>query len=223
MDVLYFLKVRTEFIRQFYETAGEPFQEIMRQIEAEEPPYDPPYSEDGEPVFLDEWLQANDGLQILGRTCLSMLSPTLQLYFKIWESELRIEWSEGERKRAFKNGFLRGYQRCFGEALDLPWAQCPADLALIEQVTLARNRDQHPDQITSMQAKHSKYDLEKYPHPFFVSEFERRMCTDPETDDAFWMTPAVHVSREGLFMAIDEVEKLAEWLEQAMLGAKYRR
>ena len=44
MDVLFFLKARTRFIRQFYETAGEPFREIMRKIDAEEAP-----------MFLDFW------------------------------------------------------------------------------------------------------------------------------------------------------------------------
>ncbi len=34
------------------------------------------------------------------------------------------------------------------------------------------------------------------------------------------MTPNVHVSREAFFKAIEEVEKLAEWLEDPMLAAK---
>jgi len=33
MDVLYFLKERTEFIRRYYDTASEPFQETLRKIE----------------------------------------------------------------------------------------------------------------------------------------------------------------------------------------------
>ncbi len=55
MEVLFFLKERTKFIRHFYETAGESFRETKRQIEAGEPPFDnPPYSEDGEPPYLEE-------------------------------------------------------------------------------------------------------------------------------------------------------------------------
>jgi hypothetical protein len=52
MDVLGFLKIRTQFILQFYETASEPFREIMRKIDINEAPFFPPYSEDGEPPFL---------------------------------------------------------------------------------------------------------------------------------------------------------------------------
>ena len=40
MDILFFLKERTRFIRYFYETAGEPFHETTRKIEASEPPFD---------------------------------------------------------------------------------------------------------------------------------------------------------------------------------------
>ncbi len=33
MHILYFLKVRTRFIRHYYETAAEPFREMERKIE----------------------------------------------------------------------------------------------------------------------------------------------------------------------------------------------
>jgi len=38
MDVLFFLKERTKFIRYFYETAGKPFRETKHAIEASAPP-----------------------------------------------------------------------------------------------------------------------------------------------------------------------------------------
>lgn len=224
MDVLFFFKERTRFIRYFYEVAGEPFRETKRKIEADEPPFDnPPYSEDAEPPYLEEWMEADEGLEVLGRTCLSMLSPSLQLYFRTWERELGVRWEEGERERAFRNGFLKGYQKCFGELLGLSWDECPADLDLIEQITLARNRDQHPEHITSMRVDHARKDLAKHPHPFFVSEIERKMYLDREMQGTFWMTPAVHVSREALCTAIEEVEKLAAWLDERIVAARYGR
>jgi hypothetical protein len=104
MDVLYFLKKRTQFNRAYYDTAGEPFREIIRKIEAGEHPFapDPFFVPDGsedEPLFLEEWSQANTSLEILGRQCVSMLSESLKLYFQTWESELRIKWNEEEKKR----------------------------------------------------------------------------------------------------------------------------
>ena len=37
-----------------------------------------PYSEDGEPPFMQEWSQADIELEVLGRTCVSMLSDSLE-------------------------------------------------------------------------------------------------------------------------------------------------
>ncbi len=186
MEILFFLKERAKFIRHFYETAGEPFRETMRRIEEEEEPFDnPPYSENAAPPYLEEWMNAADGLEVLGRTSLSMLSPPLQLYFRTWESELGVRWGEGERKRAFSNGFLKGYQKCFSNVPGLSWDDCPADLELIEQITLARNCDQHQERITSIHVDHARKDLEKYPNPLFVSEAEHRMYADTEMQDVF--------------------------------------
>ena len=85
MEVLYFLKERTKFIGRFYEAAGEPFRTTIDKIEAKEAPFDEPRcSEDGEPAFMEEWLEASMALEMLGRTCISMLSASLQLYFKTW-------------------------------------------------------------------------------------------------------------------------------------------
>jgi len=78
MDVLYFLKERTRLIREYYEHAARPFNEIIRKIEAEEEPYIPPYSEDPEPAFLSEWIEADELLDVTGRCCISMLSASLR-------------------------------------------------------------------------------------------------------------------------------------------------
>ena len=127
MDVLFFFKRRTGFIRRFYETAGTPFLETMRKIKAEESPFDdPPYSEDGEPPYLEEWIEAREALEVLGRTCLSMLSSSLQLYFRTWEQQFGIRRESSRRKRKFKDGFLQHYKTYFEKVLRLSWVDCPA-------------------------------------------------------------------------------------------------
>ena len=113
MDVLYFLKERTKVIRCFYTAAGETYREIFRKIEAGEAPFvPPPIGEDGpdsnEPPFLSEWMDADTGLELVGRSCLSILSASLQLYFRQWERELGLSCSAGHAK-SFKQGFLHGY------------------------------------------------------------------------------------------------------------------
>ena len=223
MDVFFFLKERTKFIRYFYDTAGNPFRETIRKIEAGEDPFEPPYSEDGEPAFQAEWAEANTALEMLGRTCISMLSASLHLYFKTWEAKLHIEWEPGERKKAFANGFVQGYRTCFGEVLKLSWDECPVNFEILEQITLARNRDQHPEQITTLSVRHSMRDREKYPQPFFTDEYGKKLLEDPDMASISWMSPAVHVSREALSKSIDQVEALGVWLEERILAAKYPR
>jgi len=59
MDVEHFLKERTRFIRYFYDNGVVAFHETMRQINEEEEPFIPPYSEDGEPAFVANiWMRA---------------------------------------------------------------------------------------------------------------------------------------------------------------------
>ena len=218
MDVLAFLKERTRFIRQFYDTAAAPFIQAMEGIEKGAPPFDdPPYSEDGEPAYLVEWIEASEALEVLGRTCLSMLSPSLQLYFRTWEQQLGIRWDEGERKRAFQKGFLKGYLTCFEQVAGIVRKDCPADLDLIEQVILARNRDQHPEDITSMRVTHGRMKTDTPGNQFFMSERDRAMFSDPEMQNLSFLDPAVHVSGEQLFAAILEAEHLADWLEVRLL------
>ena len=224
MDVLYFYKERTRFIRQFYDTAAIPFEAVINSIEDELPPFDdPPYSEDGEPAYLVEWIEASEALEVLGRTCLSMLSPSLQLYFKTWERELGVQWDEGERKKVFKNGFVEGYMACFEQVLGISRQDCPADFTIIEQIVLARNRDQHPDQLTTMRVNHSKTDREKHGHLFFMNKQDSAMFSDSEIKDFSFLDPAVHVSRDHLLVAIGETEKLSGWLEEHMIAKRWGR
>ncbi len=221
MDVLFFLNERTRFIRAFYETAAPPFEEILRKIEAGEPPYEPPYSEDGEPPFLTEWQEADLGSKVLGQTCVSMLSEALKLYFQTWEAELGVRWEPGERERYFKRGFVQAYKRVLEELCGIPWDQCTADFDLLEQITLARNASQHPEDIFTIEGRHDMKTRARFPSPFFVSGTERHLVS-VENPAPEWFAPRIHVDREKLTAAIEEVEKLAEWLETQLFEAKYR-
>lgn len=224
MDVLYFFQERTRFIRRFYNTAAQPFETIQVAIEKELPPFDdPPYSEDSEPAFLSEWLEADEALEILGRTCLSMLYPSLQLYFQTWERQLCIQVEKEERKRIFKKGIINGYLQIYEQVLGISRKDSPADLELIEQITLARHRDQHPEQITTMRVTHSEKDRKKHPNPFFMNESDSAMIADQKMAGISFFAPTVHVSREHLTTAIEEVEKLTEWLEEYMLAKRWGR
>lgn len=220
MDVLPFLKDRTRLIRQYYEHAAAPFNEIIRKIDAKEEPYIPPYSEDGEPPFLSEWIDASELLEVTGRCCISMLSASLQLYFKTWDRELGLSCGKDFATAFKKEGLVSGYRICLAERAGIDWSCCPADLAIIEQVVIARNRDQHPENITTVQVTHATKDWQRYPQPFFLSEREAELFQDGDSFSSF-MSPSLHVSRDKLMTAIEQVECLCEWLEEKMFDAKY--
>jgi hypothetical protein len=224
VNVLFFLKKRTNFIRRFYEQAGEPFRTTIRKINAAEAPFDmAPYDEaqDGAPPFMEEWSEASTALEMLGRTCISMLSASLQLYFQTWEHEIGMVWEPKERGKVMKNGFLKGYRSAFGDVVDHLWDDCPVDFDIMEQIVLARNVDQHPDHISTMSVMHTDKDWQKYPQPFFVSDIERKASSDPEMPRVSWMRPTLHVSPEALAAAIEQVEALGDWMEPRMFAVKH--
>ena len=218
MNVLFFFEERTRFIRYFYENGVTPFRETMRKIETQEAPFDdPPYSEGDEPPYLEDLEDASDAVDVLGTVCVTMLDTSLKLYFRSWEEKLGIRWERKARERAFKNGYLQGYRVCFEGVLGQSWSDCPADLEFIEQIVLARNRAQHPEDITTIQASYNKADLRKYPRPVFTSEFEWR-CRE-YGEGKYLGNPTVHVSSDDIYVAITETEKLAGWLEKHLARA----
>ena len=223
MDVGYFLRDRISFIRQFFDAASIPFSETKRKIEAGEEPFVPPYSEDGEPPFLDEWLEADESLQVLGYACVSMLAAALHLYLKSWESVLGEPVGDSF-KAEFKKGWLNGYKVYFGARFGIDFAVAPANLAMLEEVVLVRNRIQHPTDIVTARTSYLPADLKKLPHAFFVDETERGLFSDVEEVEKLWLlAPSVHVTDEKLVKALEEVEKFSGWLECEINRCVYSR
>jgi hypothetical protein len=107
--------------------------------------------------------------------------------------------------------------------LKLSWDQCPADFELLEQIVLARNLDQHADSIATMSVNHTYKDRKRFADLFFATEMEKKMYADFRLEGITWMNPSVHVSGDRLAKAIDEVEKLAAWLEERVLAFRYPR
>jgi hypothetical protein len=213
VDVRYFLKTRTDFIRQLYDTASVPYLERKRKIEAEEDPFVPPYSEDEEPPFLEEWIEADESLHILAYSCISMLAAALHLYFKTWERQLRIPAGDSFKSK-FKKGWLNGYKAYFAHCFDIHFETAPANLQVLEEVVLARNRHQHPESIINHLIHYSGSDLEKLSHPFFVNYSEKALLGDVnETEISWFMSTNLHITGEKLTAAIDEIVKFVDWLE----------
>lgn len=215
MDVTYFLRQRMAFISNYFDVASAPFLETMWKIEAGEAPFEPPYFDpdtmDTSPPFLEEWLQAQAGVEIVGQTSVSMLSEALKAYFVTVERVAGLDCAATYGTKSFKKGFIQGYRTCFA-AQGIDWSACTADFDILEQIVLARNASQHPSGLISPHARHTKYTLDKHPNPLFISEYENDLL---QRHGGSWLTePNVHVTRETLDAALLEVEKLAKWHDQ---------
>jgi hypothetical protein len=214
VDIVAFLKLRTAFIRFFYENGVKPFDEMKTAIEGGEEPYVPPYSEDGEPPFLDEWMDAEQAVDTVGHVCISMLSSSFQLFLKTWVSRLERELGIRFTVDFKKHGWFNGYKEIFS-IMEFPLSECTADLDIVEQVTLARNRVQHPDDLTELRVTHSETDLKRFPRPFFASEAEMEMAVRDEDDSTtWWLKPSIKSEINKIYSAIDQVETLCSWLEE---------
>jgi hypothetical protein len=187
---------------------------IITAIEQEEEPFISPYSEDPEPPFLEEWIEANIGIGTVGYTALSMLSSSLQLFLKEWVDRLKTNRGRELQVNFKKNDWLNGYIKIF-ENIGIPMNECPANLQIIEQVTLARNRVQHPEEITTLNVRHSESDLKKFPHLYFAQEHEIQLAgTNEESAILWWFKPSVETTKDKVFQAVNEVETFCTWLEE---------
>ena len=222
VNVRYFLSLRIGFIRQFYTTASTPYIERKSKIEAEEEPFIPPYSEDGEPPFLEEWIESDESLHILAYSCVSMLAAALHLFFESWVKQSGIAVEESLKKLVFKKqGWFAGYKTHFAQHFNVAFEDGPANLEILEEVVLARNRIEHPSSITSRRTQYADSDLKKLRHPFFVDERESALLTDADDDKSWLMPPTLHVTEAQLFAAVSEVERFSEWFETAIEAKVY--
>lgn len=216
MDASFFLKQRTSFIRFFYETGAAAFRNIQAKIEAKESPFDGPFYGDGpEPPYLEEWMEAETGVEVLGQSCVSLLSDSLKLYFETLQKRVvGYAFDKELETTQNKRGFIAANKIALGEILKTDWTDCPVRFDVIEQVVLARNRAQHGDHLSSLRVSHDSKTLRNHPQPFFANEDELKLWTDGGGNpDAFFTAPSLKISRDNLFAAIAEVDQLADWIE----------
>ncbi len=216
MDLLFFLKLRTGFIRRHYDVAVAAFVEQKRLIDEAEAPFDnPPYSDDGEPPYLEEWMDAETSIQLVGMSCVSLISDTLKLYLNLLQRhQLRFVFTAQEARR-LKKQFLATYLDALGEIYATDWSDSGVDFDVIEQVMLARNRGQHGTDLTSLHLTHDNRTLAKHPVPFFISEIETQSLGGTDAAWGGYLNPAIVITRDTLFAAIGEVEKFGDWIEDS--------
>ena len=223
MHVLFFLKRRSSFINEFYQKSSGPFFETKRKINDGEEPYEPVWDGSEEPPYTSEWIAADESIQIIGYTCLSMLAASLHLYLKTWE-QLSGKTANKENKTIFKKaGWFTGYRKFFETEIGvLNFAESGANLELLKELVLARNRIQHPESIANQLTTYTGSDLEKLPHVLFVDP-QREVVSDigPNGAEEWLIPPTVSISRKTMSDAIFQVEKFTDWFENAARIAIY--
>lgn len=207
------MRQRLEFISQLYRLSSSPYVERKRQIEAGEGPFAPYYDESGEPPHLEKWLEAEESVQVLGRSCISMLASALHAYLMTWQQLTRVPIDEELSTTFKKKGWLQGYKTYFERHMRVPFVKCPVSLELLEELVLARNRVQHPDSITTDASVYSKADLKKLSRPFFIDEGDLDRLPDLTLDERWLLLPSIMVTPERLEAALRAVEQFAEWFE----------
>src|SRR5260370_22768050 len=146
MDYLQMLRRKLAFLRFFYATASEPFENAMRDIKNGRPPYDQSGYDEGddpEPPFTTEWIEFNDGLRTLGNVTLSLITVVLQEYFAASAFKVNV----GPPPAIKGAGWFERYRQHFKSELDIDMDDLGAEMGLLQAMILARNCIQHPADI----------------------------------------------------------------------------
>lgn len=212
MDVFGFFKLRIEFVKQLHEKSCEPFERIKQQIENGVAPFEPPYSEDEEPPFLGEWIEADESIQVIGYSNLSILTSSFQLYFKTWEGELGSP-AMPSFKTHFGKGWLNGYRKYFSDILGLNFEDAPVKMIRLEEIIRARNLIQHPNDISSNRVMYSKKYLEVIKQPYLCSESDRNIAENHDLGCGGYLS-GLHVTPDKFIAALSDVMSFADWLDE---------
>jgi hypothetical protein len=220
MDMLYFLKRRTAFLRSFYTHTSAAYIETKRKIETYEEPYSWPEGyDDSEPPFLAEWQEADEALEFLGQACVSFLSVTLKLFLNESERQFREDFDflpiPALDLAAFeKNGFVEGYRQWFA-AMGIDMEESGGDVTLMSEIVTTRNLSEHPKTISLMHLSQGEHERKKFPHPFFANPIEEAILTQQmeETGEDPGIPWMISIQPAKMLRVIDEVDKLSDWLE----------
>ncbi|MCL8307664.1 hypothetical protein [Pseudomonas putida] len=222
MDIRFFFEQRLGFIRQLYLNGSASFDERKRKIENEEAPFIPPYSEDGEPPFQVEWEEADASIQVLGSSCLSMISASLHIYLVEWQD--RLGPAPDCTKAAFKSGWPAGYKAYYESHGSDKFETGPFDYSLVSEIVLARNSIQHDDSLIFDTFRYRDSDLSKLPNPFFVSDRDKELAKQMDDGERSWLCrPHIHITTEKFLHTISEISALVEWLEKQGKEIQYRQ
>lgn len=200
------LQDKLNFIYRFYETAAQPFTEMMRKIEQNEEPYaahGEPQSD--EPPFLMEWLDAEESLNILGQSCLCLAQASLKDFLIAF-----MERSGKPPGRTKGESWFEAFQRYFLEQYGIDWSKTGVDLGLLEQINLARNDIQHEGRPYDLARLQDERHAKRFPNSIFASELDRAIFREFSRHEPC----RIEVTRDGLACSLGVIEEFCLRIDQ---------
>jgi len=210
----HFLNERLKFAIYLYDATVPQFEEIKRKIEADEPPYQSyrhPEDDNSDPPFLEEWEQADLAADALGMACLGHIQIAFHLFLKEFTAHAFRPDALKMVSQMKQGSWFGNFRAFYATATDreFDWKNSGVDLKFLEEVILTRNNSQHPDDLLSPYTIQDEKHRETHPdssfrHPTWSANF-----------------PRLFVSREKLVAATEAVSKLAKYLDDALLSARW--
>ncbi len=222
MSALEILQSQLRAVERLYDGAAGVFIETKRKIEAGEAPYEPPDFDPErdypEPPYIEEWADADQFQDVIGQACLSIVSASLQDYFKEnlqrrGIAEEAEKYISQQRRKVKGESWLNRYIWFFGEAFSIDWSKSPIPIEQLEEINLARNSVQHGPPGLGLNRYQYKPHRERFPTGLFMSEFDR---TAAKEDGYERPRVHLHVSSEALYETIRRVETFCEFVESVI-------
>src|SRR5258708_2820470 len=117
------LENKLRFLRSFYQLTTEPFRELKRKIDNHEEPFiDHGNREDydGDPPFLTEWLEADEGLKLQQQVCLTVLQRSFKEFL---DMTVRLHPDFPNNKPKEGGDWFENYKSWFLKEADIDWGQ----------------------------------------------------------------------------------------------------
>jgi hypothetical protein len=201
MDLLHFLEEKLHVADYLYASAAPLFEEIHRKIGEQEPPYVFTGEDYCGDEFYSEWSDAENALDVLGASCLAIVQQAAHAYLKAWILEIGSKdiWEA----RFPVHGW---FGRCLYilKAAHINLEPVTAEIAIIEQVVLARNDFIHNNDLFDEWTMQSEQHRSKYPFTVFA---DHELATEPPD------STRLRVTRESLREAACAVRRLCEYLD----------
>lgn len=216
MDILWFLRRRLLSAITIYDEASAPFIEKMRKIEANEEPFadnrDPFYQDVTEPAFLEEFLAANEAVEVLGHWCLLMIHASLQAYLREYVALASRLHRDSPDISKMLNGtggrnWFEKYRLLFNGAFRIDWEKGPTKLTDIEQINLTRDDLIHNVDVATNLVYRTKAHSDRFPASLFTDEIWEQLGIGSK----------IKIGRDQLTKARQIVDEFCAWLDAQRL------